>query len=314
METTFDNIEYIIKKLVEYQVKNWVSDVHYDRTTKLLPLHPLSVAKHIAYDCGWSKRDFGGRDKEISAHMRPYNHIKELSSSVAREIISCLDDDTYYYAGSPRYVLGENGEKVRKSVSQYFDAGYGDDSIILFLLENDPYAFDKFDKCAGLDIKANKPKETDEERNARHNKEEREEDDERIRCGKVIAAVEMSASCWGHEYHYCDGTSEPFNWKDFRSSIAEHLNNGCSECGAFKSTIDDKHTKWQFECCEDVIELYKRYALKNLDDKRFMKNLVKDLPEFALFKNADDFEKYEDNMDKIHELEKTLKWPVRIKL
>ena len=123
MKTTFDNIEYIIKKLVEYQVKSWVSDVRYDGTTKLLPLHPLSVAKHIAYDCGWSKRDFGGRDKEISAHMRPYNHIKELSQSVAREIISCLDDDTFYYAGSPRYVLDENGEKVRKTVSQYFDAG-----------------------------------------------------------------------------------------------------------------------------------------------------------------------------------------------
>ena len=45
-----------------------------------------------------------------------------------------------------------------------------------------------------------------------------------------------------------------------------------------------------------------------------MKNLVKDLPEFALFKNSDDFEKYEDNMNKVHELEKTLEWPVRIKL
>ena len=314
METTFDNIEYIIKKLIEYQVKSWVSDVRYDGTTKLLSLHPLSVAKHIAYDCGWSKRDFGGRDKEISAHMRPYNHIKELSQSVAREIISCLDDDTFHYTGSPRYVLGENGEEVRKTVSQYFDAGYGDDSIILFLLENEPYAFDKFDECAGGNIKASKHKETAEERNARRNKEEREEDDERIRCGKVIAAVEMSASCWGHEYHYCDGTSETFNWKDFRSSIAEHLNNGCSECGAFKNTIDNDHTKWQFECCEDVIELYKRYALKNLDDKRFMKNLVKDLPEFALFKNADDFEKYEENMDKVQELKKTLDWPALIKL
>ena len=103
MKTTFDNIEYIIMKLVEYQVKSWCSDVRYDGTTKLLPLHPLSVAKHIAYDCGWCKRDFGGRNKEISAHMRPYNHIKELSPSVARKIISCLDDDTYYYAGAPRY-------------------------------------------------------------------------------------------------------------------------------------------------------------------------------------------------------------------
>ena len=45
-----------------------------------------------------------------------------------------------------------------------------------------------------------------------------------------------------------------------------------------------------------------------------MKNLVKDLPEFALFKNADDFEKYEDNMDKVQELKKTLEWPTLIKL
>ena len=103
-----EEIKYIIKKLVEYQVKSWVSDVRYDRTSKLLPLHPLSVAKHFAYDCGWSKRDFGGMDKEISARMRPYNHIKELSQSVAREIISCLDDDTFYYTGSPRYVLDED--------------------------------------------------------------------------------------------------------------------------------------------------------------------------------------------------------------
>ena len=133
MKTTFDNIEYIIMKLVEYQVKSWCSDVRYDGTTKLLPLHPLSVAKNIAYDCGWCKGVFGGRDKEISAHMRPYNYIKELSPSVAREIISCLDD-TYYYASAPRYVLDEKREKVCKSVSQYFDVGYGDDSIILFLL------------------------------------------------------------------------------------------------------------------------------------------------------------------------------------
>ena len=54
MKTSFDSIEYVIKRLVEYQVKSECSDVRWDGSTKLLTLHPLSAAKHIAYDCGYS--------------------------------------------------------------------------------------------------------------------------------------------------------------------------------------------------------------------------------------------------------------------
>jgi hypothetical protein len=271
----------------------------------------------MAYECGWSQDDFHGRNKKITAHMRPYNQIKELSRRIAIDIVYKADQDSLYSSLS-RYVLDDKGEKVRKSLSQYFDDGYGDDTVFLFLIEND-YVAEKIGGSetfidSNLNVVSKHQEETDEERNARHDREEREKDDMAIRNGDVIVAVEMSASVWGREYHYCDGTSETYNWKDFRKSVAEQLEAGESECGAYRNTVLDGRVKWSFECIDDVIELYKRYALKHLDDKRFMETLVKDLPEFSLFKNADDFEAYEENWKNVSDYKKSLTWPTRIQL
>lgn len=318
MKTSFDSIEYVIKRLVEYQVKYECSDVRWDGSTKLLTLHPLSAAKHIAYDCGYSSYGpFYSKCKEITAHMRPYNQIKEMNSSIARDILHLIDDDSLLNS-SPRYILNDKGEKVLKCVREYFDAGYGDDTIILFLVENEKETKDEIKEKEFGNHKhelVSKPTEDDESRQKRLTREAKEKDEKSIRNGRVVSAVEMNASVYLREYHYCDGRSEDFNWKDFRKGIAEQLNNGESECGAYKNTVQER-IAWTTDCIEDVVELFKKYAFTHLDDRQFITKLVSsfNFPEFALFKNADDFEKYEENLKKINELHKSLDWPTLIKL
>jgi hypothetical protein len=45
-----------------------------------------------------------------------------------------------------------------------------------------------------------------------------------------------------------------------------------------------------------------------------MNTLVHGLPEFAVFKNADDFELYDENMKKVKNFKQTLEWPTLVKL
>ena len=324
MKTTFDNIEYIIKKLVEYQVKQWCSDVRWDGSTRLLQPHTLTIAKLMASDMGsMTGPAFSCPKKKITAHMRPYSNIKELNRLAGMKVEYYVAEDTYWDC-PVRYVKDEKGEYIKKSIREYFDEGYADDTIILFLMLNNPddikfkskdeRSICLFKEDSADDAKKEEPEETDEERAARHTREERQKDDEYIAKGMLIGAVELKPSIFGTSYHYTDGTSEEYDWTDFRRSFGELIASGDSESGAYKDTVTDERRAWRMGCCDSVIELFQQYALKNLDDAYFMQKLVKDLPEFAVFKNADDCDKYEENEKKVNEFRKTLDWPTMIRL
>ena len=296
MKTNFDSINYIIKKLVEYQIKQWCSDVHYDRTMKLLPLHALSIAKHVATDIGYDIRYEHSRIKTVTAHMRPYCNIAELNEKAAHDIPFIIEDWEHNNPSTDfmkRYVM-EDGEKVVKFVgSNYFDE-YGRDSIILFLMEHEynPLRDGKVDKI-------------------------RFDEDERIVSGRCIAAVEVKPSIYGCKFLKNDGTDdidENSTWEVFRKRFGDLIKDGRSESSAYKETVLDECVAWNISCCDTVVALFQQYALNNLNDRHFMNTLVHGLPEFAVFKNADDFELYDENMKKVKNFKQTLEWPTMVKL
>jgi hypothetical protein len=92
------------------------------------------------------------------------------------------------------------------------------------------------------------------------------------------------------------------------------IKDGRSESSAYKDTVLDECVAWNISCCETVVALFQQYALNNLNDRHFMTTLVHGLPEFAVFKNADDFELYDENMKKVKNFKQTLEWPTMVKL
>lgn len=296
MKTNFDSVNFLIKKLVEYQIKQWCSDVHYDRSTKLLPLHAMSIAKHVASDIGYDLRDGNSRVKKVTAHMRPYYNIAELNEKAARDIPFIIGEWEFENPSTDfakRHVM-EDGEKVTKFVnSNYFDE-YGRDSIILFLMEDEYNVLrdGKVDKI-------------------------RFDEDTRIENGRCIAAVEVKPSIYGSKFLKGDGSDdidENSTWEVFRKRFCELIDNGHTESSAFKDTVQDGCVAWNITCCETVVALFQQYALNNMNDKHFMTTLVHGLPDFAVFKSSEDFDLYEENLKKVKDFKQTLDWPTLVKL
>ncbi len=302
MNTTLHNIECIIKRLVEFTVKSYCSDIEFDGSSKLLPLHELSAAKEIATHLGHEHDTvFYSPYKEVTAHMRPFYNVEELNHNNAEKINRIIFSNL---EASGREVTIENSKKVI-SLNEYLNSSFGKDTIILFLVENEMYSISEYDN---LNLLSEKLKEREP-----YATEKRKVDDERIKQGNVIAAVEMIPSIYGNEMQFNFGERNHYKWTDFRNSVSEIINNGGTENSAYKNTVTDDY--WRYECCNTVIELFQQYAIKNLDDTYFIKSIISMLPQiFHIFKNIDDFEKYENNMEKVKEFKESLQWPEMIRI
>lgn len=319
MKTTFDSINYIIKRLVEYQVKQKCADIHTDGTPKLLSLHSLSAAKNLAYELGHHKEGIHFKEKDVTCHMRSLKDIRELNYSMASDIIHYINDNSELYT-SNRFIIDENGKTERIDIWRYFNDDYANDSIILFLVENDYAEIIKKEKPTPGNESAHKLrkllKETPEqlqERNHRESISKRQKDDDAIKSGRCIAAVEVRPSISTVEY--TDSNSgKIYSWRDFRKSFNELISNKeNTESYAYKHTTLDSFS-WRVACCETVVELFQQYALKNIDDSYFMSKLVENLPESVVFKNDEDYNTYEENEKKLDEFRKTLTYPTMYKL
>lgn len=278
MRTTSKNIDDLIKKQVAYYIKEKCADIHYDGSLKYITLHPLAVAKHVATNLGYDKRDIYSQEHVVTAHLRTYSNIMELNEKEAKKIPYIIYDfennnpDTNF---GYRYVLlYEATEKQKYMVPYYFDCGAADDTVILFLVENDytiSYEFKDF-----------------------HN---RSSEDDCIRRGKIIAAVELRCSIPFVSYtDYPDLTPSLF-----RKTFKELLDSGKSETTVFKKTVQD-HTVWTRTIINDIVMLYQQYALQNLDDTKFMHEITSTLPQPAIFESTSGYEAYSEISEKIKQI------------
>lgn len=275
MRTSFKNIDDLIKKQVAYYIKEWCADIHYDGSLKYLPLHPLVVAKHVATNLGYNKRDVYSQEHVVTAHLRTYSNIMELNEKEAKKIPHIIYDfennnpDTNF---GYRYVmLIEATEKQKYMVPYYFDCGAADDTVILFLVENDYGISYEF-----------------------HN---RSSEDDCIRRGKIIAAVELGCCIPFISYmDYPDLTPSLF-----RKTFKELLDSGKPEMTVYKETVQD-HTVWKHTIINDIVLLYQQYALQNLDDTKFMHEITSTLPQPAIFESTSGYEAYSEISEKIKQI------------
>ena len=288
---TMDGIEYLIKRMVEWQVKMWCSDIRSDGSLSLLGgLTALATADHMAYNCGDPNGEWIG-DFEVSAHIRSYKDLIKFDDHNTKthmdwDLINIFNAMDYY-----DYPI-VNGQRV--DPIQYFRSPEGEDALILFLMRS----LQKEIKPKELNIEqpsfgdiiqgeeASKPKkgeETPEERAARHTRESIEEDERQLNNGRIIAAVELSATKYGSETKDSDG-NVIHTYQEARDIYKNALLNGDDEHGAYKK-MSNTDRVWMSSGIRDVIDLFYQYALRNLGDAKFLKKLTQNLPEFAIFKD-----------------------------
>ena len=75
-------------------------------------------------------------------------------------------------------------------------------------------------------------------------------------------------------------------YQEARDIYNNALLNGEDEHGAYK-LMSNTERAWMWSGIQDVIDLFYQYALRNLGDIKFLKELTKNLPEFAIFKDED---------------------------
>lgn len=270
MKTSLNNIIDLIKSVVAYYVKEWCADIHYNGQLKKLPMHPLTVAKHIATYLGYDNKDV-----YVTAHMRTYANIKELNEKEARRIPFIIEDfesnntDTEF---GYRYVIAD-GKKTADRVPHYYTSGAADDTVVLFLVEND------IPESTSTDMRLF--------------------EDEFIKTGRIIAAVEVRCSIPYKTYvDYPDLTTELF-----RTTFKEKQDAGYGESKIYHDTVTDDCVIWNIECIHSVVQLYQQYALQNLDDTKFMHEITSTLPETHIFKSTKDYEIYSNNKERISGIE-----------
>lgn len=289
---TIDGIEYLIKRMVEWQVKMWCSDIRSDGSLSLLGgLTALATADHMAFNCGDPNGEWIG-DFEVSAHIRSYKELMKFDDHNTKthmdwDLINVFNAMDYY--DYPK-VNGKHVDPI-----QYFRSSEGEDSLILFLLrspkkEIKPTEFEKSLSVSDIILgeeasKPSKGKETPEERAARHTRESIEDDDRQLNNGRIIAAVELSATRYGREVKDADG-NVIHTYQEARDIYNNALLNGEDEHGAYK-LMSNTERAWMWSGIQDVIDLFYQYALRNLGDMKFLKELTKNLPEFAIFKDED---------------------------
>ena len=283
MRTSLKNIEDIIKSVVAYYVKEWCADIHYDGSLKLLPLHPLAVAKHIALTyMGSNANNMYKTIKTVTAHMRTYSNIMELNPEIANNIPRIISDfesnnsDTDF---GHRYVE-LNEKKTDIGVLRYFSEHYADDSVILFLIENS-----KDTKFA--------------------DDNNRVYEDELIKNGFLLAAVEMRCSVPFRTYMDYPQITPGL----FRCSFKENQEAGLNESAIYKNTVSD-NIIWTSEAIRSVVQLFQQYALQNIDDTKFMHEITTTLPEPVIFKSRNDYYKYTEMMGEIKEVKKNYDYTV----
>jgi len=289
---TIDGIEYLIKRMVEWQVKMWCSDIRSDGSLSLLGgLTALATADHMAFNCGDPNGEWIG-DFEVSAHIRSYKELMKFDDHNTKthmdwDLINVFNAMDYY--DYPK-VNGKHVDPI-----QYFRSPEGEDSLILFLLrspkkEIKPKKFEKSLSVSDIILgeeasKPSKGKETPEERAARHTRESIEDDDRQLNNGRIIAAVELSATRYGREVKDADG-NVVHTYQEARDIYNNALLNGEDEHGAYK-LMSNTERAWMWSGIQDVIDLFYQYALRNLGDIKFLKELTKNLPEFAIFKDEE---------------------------
>ena len=289
---TIDGIEYLIKRMVEWQVKMWCSDIRSDGSLSLLGgLTALATADHMAFNCGDPNGEWIG-DFEVSAHIRSYKELMKFDDHNTKthmdwDLINVFNAMDYY--DYPK-VNGKHVDPI-----QYFRSPEGEDSLILFLLRSPKKEIKskEFEKSLSVsDIilgeeasKPSKGKETPEERAARHTRESIEDDDRQLNNGWIIAAVELSATRYGREVKDADG-NVVHTYQEARDIYNNALLNGEDEHGAYK-LMSNTERAWMWSGIQDVIDLFYQYALRNLGDVKFLKELTKNLPEFAIFKDEE---------------------------
>jgi len=287
---TIDGIEYLIKRMVEWQVKMWCSDIRSDGSLSLLGgLTALATADHMAYNCGDPNGEWIG-DFEVSAHIRSYKELMKFDDHNTKthmdwDLINIFNAMDYY--DYPK-VNGKHVDPI-----QYFRSPEGEDSLILFLLrspkkEVKPKELGKGQPSVSDIIQGkeySKVEETPEERAARHTRESIEDDDRQLNNGRIIAAVELSATKYGREVKDSNG-NVIHTYQEARDIYNNALLNGEDEHGAYK-LMSNTERAWMWSGIQDVIDLFYQYALRNLGDVKFLKELTKNLPEFAIFKDED---------------------------
>lgn len=288
---TMDGVEYLIKRMVEWQVKMWCSDIRSDGSLSLLGgLTALATADHMAYDCGDPNGEWIG-DFEVSAHIRSYKDLMKFDDHNTKthmdwDLINIFNAMDYY-----DYPI-VNGQQV--DPIQYFRSPEGEDALILFLMRSPQKEIKPKELSIGQppvsDIiqgeEVSKPKkgeETPEERAARHTRESIEEDERQLNNGRIIAAVELSATKYGRETKDSDG-NVIHTYQEARDIYKNALLNGDDEHGAYKK-MSNTDRAWMSSGIRDVIDLFYQYALRNLGDAKFLKKLTQNLPEFAIFKD-----------------------------
>ena len=294
---TIDGIEYLIKRMVEWQVKMWCSDIRSDGSLSLLGgLTALATADHMAFNCGDPNGEWIG-DFEVSAHIRSYKELMKFDDHNTKthmdwDLINVFNAMDYY--DYPK-VNGKHVDPI-----QYFRSPEGEDSLILFLLRSPKKEIKpkelsisseektkegKFKNIIGGTKVSKNTLETPEERAARHTRESIEDDDRQLNNGRIIAAVELSATRYGREVKDADG-NVVHTYQEARDIYNNALLNGEDEHGAYK-LMSNTERAWMWSGIQDVIDLFYQYALRNLGDIKFLKELTKNLPEFAIFKDED---------------------------
>ena len=189
-----------------------------------------------------------------------------------------------------------NGQRV--DPIQYFRSPEGEDALILFLMRSPQKEIKpkelsisseektkegKFKNIIGGTKVSKNTLETPEERAARHTRESIEEDERQLNNGRIIAAVELSATKYGKETKDSDG-NVIHTYQEARDIYKNALLNGDDEHGAYKK-MSNTDRLWVSSGIRDVIDLFYQYALRNLGDAKFLKKLTQNLPEFAIFKD-----------------------------
>jgi hypothetical protein len=203
---------------------------------------------------------------------------------MATELARLINDWSHENPSAEFYRFVETPEGDKKRVvcdSDYFDSAAGSDSLILFLVQNE-YSSTHLDKA----------------------EKSRKDSDEEIITGRAIAAVELEPSIYGTTYH-STFDNKLYSWEKFREEFKTRFTEDAKENATFKDVIE-KYSGWTSGSCTSVVQLFQQYALDNLDDRHFYESLGRNLPEFAIFRTADDYEQYYENEKKMKEFESTL--------
>jgi hypothetical protein len=211
--------------------------------------------------------------------MRTYANIKELNEKEAIRIPYIIQDfeERTTNTNFGRRYIEEDGHKQGVLVPYYYDCGAADNTVVLFLVENDRNIVYNFSDVY-----------------------DRKAEDEYIRQGKIIAAVEVRCSISNKSYtEYPDMTPELF-----RNTFKEKLDAGYNERKIYRETVKDNCLIWNIECIRSVVELFQQYALQNIDDTKFIQGIASTLPEPVIFKSKKDYEIYSNNIELLSQTEK----------